>query len=568
MQSLKFRQLLLLSSTNKLANQFTFSEEKNLITAIDNNSVGKSTIVKLLLWGVGCEPSLDSQWTSQDCKTIVEFSIGNNIYFVKRSKDFISIKKQNEKALSFSKITNGYSDIIAKLLKFRVLLPNRNTGLLEVPPPVYYFLPFYIDQKKSWANAWDNFDNLGQYDNWKNTVVKYHVGLLTPKHFELECQKREKQNIQNDVKRKIEKIDTALEVVDPYIQELTIATTNKDKFEELTTEIKVELKKLQSSQEELLSLYAQSQSEKTYLEHQKIISERIISELEKDYRFTIENLIDDKFECPLCGTIHDNSIVNRASILVDKNQSENQLNSIKEGLNKVNQKLAETRNQLQIMRNRISEINTKYTIKENDRTVNFEQIIESIAGSSIKRNVINDKNEKIIVCDSLNGEIKTIGKEIKKLNSKEMINNTNSYFIETLTNYIETLGANSVNLSKINSPLDYNRIIKEGGAAEGSRAILAYYLTIFTMVLKFGHEIKSPLIIDTPNQQEQSKSNYDKIVTLLSNDIPKNTQVFLCAMNNQHLDPFKKDAKIITLKEHKLLIPDRFQEIETFFSEF
>ena len=36
--------------------------------------------------------------------------------------------------------------------------------------------------------------------------------------------------------------------------------------------------------------------------------------------------------------------------------------------------------------------------------------------------------------------------------------------------------------------MDYNKVIKEGGAAEGARAILAYYLTIFTMVEKFGNE--------------------------------------------------------------------------------
>lgn len=79
MRSLKFKQLLLLSDTNKLANRFNFGEGRNLITANDN-TVGKTTIVKLLLWGLGCEPALDSKWASQDCKVIIKFSIEDNIF--------------------------------------------------------------------------------------------------------------------------------------------------------------------------------------------------------------------------------------------------------------------------------------------------------------------------------------------------------------------------------------------------------------------------------------------------------------------------------------------------------
>lgn len=107
MRSLKFKQLLLLSDTNKLANRFNFGEGRNLITANDN-TVGKTTIVKLLLWGLGCEPALDSKWASQDCKVIIKFSIEDNIFFVRRYKNLIAIKREEDKAwMQFDKITGG-----------------------------------------------------------------------------------------------------------------------------------------------------------------------------------------------------------------------------------------------------------------------------------------------------------------------------------------------------------------------------------------------------------------------------------------------------------------------------
>ena len=77
MKSLKFKQLLVLSNSTKSANQFEFSKILNLIKATDN-SVGKSTLLKLLFWGLGCEPELDTTWNAQDCKTIFDFEIDSN----------------------------------------------------------------------------------------------------------------------------------------------------------------------------------------------------------------------------------------------------------------------------------------------------------------------------------------------------------------------------------------------------------------------------------------------------------------------------------------------------------
>lgn len=46
---------------------------------------------------------------------------------------------------------------------------------------------------------------------------------------------------------------------------LTIATTEENKFKEFTDEIRIELKELQTQQEKLLDNFTQNQSEKSYL---------------------------------------------------------------------------------------------------------------------------------------------------------------------------------------------------------------------------------------------------------------------------------------------------------------
>jgi len=51
---------------------------------------------------------------------------------------------------------------------------------------------------------------------------------------------------------------------------------------------------------------------------------------------------------------------------------------------------------------------------------------------------------------------------VLKMKVIEIINNK---FLSLFKKYIEILEAEAVNLSDINSPLDYNKVIKEGGAA-------------------------------------------------------------------------------------------------------
>ena len=75
--------------------------------------------------------------------------------------------------MQFDKITGGYAMKFAELLSFKALLPNRATGMLETPPPAYYFLPFYIDQKRAGVQLGIIFESLGQYETWKQTINKY-----------------------------------------------------------------------------------------------------------------------------------------------------------------------------------------------------------------------------------------------------------------------------------------------------------------------------------------------------------------------------------------------------------
>ncbi|MDF2381363.1 hypothetical protein JMG10_07805 [Nostoc ellipsosporum NOK] len=558
MQSLKFNQLLLLSNPSKSANRFDFQSRVTVITADDNN-YGKSTLAKMLLWTLGCEPAFDSQWKGLDCKAILKFSIGDKKFETMRYKDIICLN-ENGTIKIYPKVTGDYASRIAELFHFHALLPKRESNILETPPPAYYFVPYYIDQKKSWSIAWDNFEGLTQYRNWKSSIIKSHIGLWPKAHFDLEKEKYDQKQQEQIVNTEIEKIDTTLEIVGAFIPQMA-ATIDQKKLQVMTKEIREDLKKLSEFQEKTLDDLVKVESDKAFLFHQKSISNKIISELDKDYQYVVEHFVEDNIECPLCGTHHENSIVNRASILTDKQQAQNQLQEIENSINLVETKIEKLKDQIDKTRSDIEVIHKKYSINEGETTISLNDIIERVAGVAIKDNVQKSKSKKLLVRDTIKEEIKRIAIEQKGVLSDQQRDAIQNAFTTIFTSYIEALNAEDINASFIKTPMDYAKVVKEGGAAEGTRGILAYYITIFSLIASFGEEVVAPLIIDTPNQQEQSPDNYDKILEVITRKIPTNSQIILCALKNQKLDAIKEDAHVINLEVDKILSPKNFDEI-------
>jgi hypothetical protein len=445
MKNLYFKQLLVLSNTQKSGNQFKFSKRYNLITANDN-SVGKSTLAKLLFWVFGAEPELDKTWTNTDSKILLDFEIDEHEYTIIRDKNIFYLKDKNG-IQKYTKVSGDFSEKIADIVNFKVLLTDRSEEEKPVvPPPAYYFLPFYIDQQKSWTEAWNGFNKLEQFASWKQNIVKYHIGLLTPKHFELEQEKYEKIKDIKILKEEVEKIGYALSVISDHVPQNAIAI-DEQKFEVMKNEIKTELLQLANNEEDYLKKLAIAMSDKAFLEHQKITAEKLMKELDADYKFSVENIENEKLECPLCGTYHENSIVNRASILVDKQQSMSQLKSINDNLETLHKKIETLKQKSIEIKDKINELNLKYSVEQDTTQINLNEVIQNFAYKSINQNINETKKGKLSTISDNEKDKKDINKEQKKLIKKEDIEKINSSFVELLNVYIKILNAEGINLS-------------------------------------------------------------------------------------------------------------------------
>lgn len=561
MRSLTFQRLVLISDSKKLANQFSFQKRLNLITGKDN-SIGKSTLAKSLLWSLGCDPVFDEEWKSNDIKSILYFTINNKEYFSCRGSHSIILGAIGDKAQRYINITGDFSKDFSELVNFKMKLPNRGDGDLETPPPAYYFLPFYIDQIKSWSSPWNSFENLGQYSNWKGPLIKYFTGYLKPEHFDIDENIYEYSEIKKEAEHKIEKFQSAVEVIVDNTVESPIALDNND-FIKIQNEINNELYDLIDYQTRLYDAQVTITSNIYDLESQYALAITSANELEADYKFAVESIPTDNLECPLCGTLHDNSLPNRALLLSEKDSLLNEANSIESKIVELNSSLNSLNDDAQFITNEIERINKKY-ITDDDAAKKelIAQVIDSISTENVTKNIkIKIDNEDLNISKA-NSSIKALKKDQKNLLSTKEKEELNSSFMSKLLANIEALGSTGINLSKVKSPTDYKQLLG-GGAAEAARGLLAYQLSVLQQIHGAKSCVVSPFVIDTPNQQEQAGYRYETVIKELMCSVPLDYQIILCAMENDALNEFKHDANVIELNSNRLLNASQYNSLKS-----
>ncbi|ENU6963316.1 hypothetical protein ACFLXR_000551 [Salmonella enterica] len=533
----------------------------NLITGKDN-SIGKSTLAKSLLWSLGCDPVFDEEWKSNDIKSILYFTINNKEYFSCRGTHSIILGAIGDEAQRYINITGDFSKDFSDLVNFKMKLPNRGDGNLETPPPAYYFLPFYIDQIKSWSSPWNSFENLGQYSNWKAPLIKYFTGYLKPEHFDIEENIYEYSEIKKESAHKIEKFQSAVEVIVDNSVDSHIALDNDD-FIKIQNEIKNELYDLIDYQTRLYDAQATITSNIYDLESQYTLAITSANELEEDYKFAVESIPTDNLECPLCGTLHDNSLPNRALLLSEKDSLLNEANSIASKIAELNSSLNSLNDDVQFITNEIDRINKKY-ITDDDVVEKdlIAQVIDTISTENVSKNIQIKINNEDLNINKANSSIKELKKDQKKLLSTKEREELNSSFMSKLLANIEALGSTGINLSKVKTPTDYKQLLG-GGAAEAARGLLAYQLSILQQIHGAKSCVVPPFVIDTPNQQEQAGYRYETVIKELMRSVPQDYQIILCAMENDALNEFKHDANVIELNSNRLLTASQYNSLRS-----
>lgn len=510
-------------------------------------------MAKMMFWVFGCEPQLDTNFQALDIEVILEFSIDSKSYSIKRYKDFFSFYSSKRLVSMYIGMSDEYKLKIADLFNFKVRLNSRaEEEKTEIPPPAYYFVPYFIDQKKSWAAAWNSFEKLGQFKDWKKTIIDYHVGILPNEYFEYSEKVYLKSKQVEIEKVQYNKFKSAYDIIETDRNQ-KFASLDSKVFLKMTEEIKVEFKRLLTIQQKFFTELSSLQVDISLINNEMNLLQGVVSDLEADYRFATENIVNDEFECPLCGVVHNNDIFNRSSILKDKNKAQLSYDKLLSKLNRKQKKVLRINEEVELIGKELDTISSQYVSVEEKERIELLEAADQVVRSKILLELKVKWTELLANWQKYNEELKAL----KKLRDNSVSDNRrktiNAEFRSYITKYIYELGVKNVNLSKVNKPSDHSQIVKEGGAAEGIRAILSYYFSIFQLIKSESDQVISPFVIDTPNQQEQSEGNYDKIVEVLLGKSFDESQVILCAMDDDKLMPFKDEAIVIEIDEDKIL---------------
>lgn len=564
MREFKLSKIWILSDLEKTANVFTFGPRMNLITS-QKNSVGKSSLVKSILWTFGCEPYFDKLWKDQDVSCRVEFTIDSDTFTIFRNKnDYLVIKDQES---FFFNDFREYVDFFCNLVNFFPMLENRITKILELPSPAYYFVPFYIDQKKGWSSIFSSFKHLTQYQFWQKPILNYHCGITSDEISKLDYKISKKKFEIKAYEEERKKAENTIEIVSEINEENNFFNLNRTQLDDNLDLIDNDYESLINDQNFSLSQLNIEKNIILDLKSQRNYSLKLAKELENDFFFATENISTDSVECPLCGTHHRNSILEKSKLVKEKDDLFQLISQLDEEIYSAEIRFNFHKEELFVIGNALASLHKKISF-DAEKLIDCATTQRSISLIENKTNQLIDNKNRLI--NNLETDISKTMEDKKLINNKFSKTEIHSQFREVfkeLNNFLNTDYSNDV-ISKANI-LSYNQFDTNGGAADSTRSIFLYHSILIKLIETFSNEIIAPFIIDTPNQQEQAKENYEKIISTLFNKFSENMQIFLCAMENSALDPFKENANVITLSNKKsLLQKERYLDTLNYFTEF
>ena len=150
MKEVYFKSLMIADLQNRTARVQLFEKGLNVVTSADNH-VGKSSLLKSLYYTLGAEVDYDSVWDKQSKLYIATLAVGEKEYRVARFLKRFAVF-EGEKLLKITdSVTKELAPLLGEIFDFSVYLPRKDTGKVEMAPPVFTFMPYYIDQDKGWS---------------------------------------------------------------------------------------------------------------------------------------------------------------------------------------------------------------------------------------------------------------------------------------------------------------------------------------------------------------------------------------------------------------------------------
>lgn len=542
-----FKYILIYDRNTKKAVYHTFNRGLNIVTSSDNH-VGKSILVKTIYHTLGAKAYFDDQWQIGDKVSMVEFSYKQRNYNVVRYRNKVLILDGKLNLIYVSQsITKDLAPFFANLFSLKIELEDKKKNIV-LAPPVFLFLPYYIDQDKGWADqVYVSFNDLAQFNkNQRLKSLYYHLGLYETDSV---LAAKSHTNLLNELKIIKEDIETnrntlkVLKKQDLEASSYTDFESLDQSLESFKIKITDRLKTLDNLRGEIraysISLYKYEQQEKVVKDYRTVIKKMSHKKTNSENREHI---------CPKCHCAFSDSF---EALFLEKYsdiQDDFILDQITYLKNIVYEKITPLKSEYIKLSKEIKALESSYT-KNNDY---FEQFIKHKGINKSIESIQNDVNLLLTKECEATKELTSLRKKLKSLKDiKDNVDNKYLINIEGVLKNFKIWKEDHRNTIKVNTP-----IVGQGSLSV--KYILSNYLALFQTQRELNLEqVKFPFVVDSPRTHESSKQSSIDILTAIIGEKSLD-QIILATIDfddyKKYIKCMPKEVNIITLTEQNSLL--------------
>ena len=546
MKEVYFKNLMIADLQKHTARVQSFEKGLNVVTSGDNH-VGKSSLLKALYYTLGAEVDFDSVWDKHSKLYIATLGVDEKEYrvvrFLKRFAVF-----GGEKLLKITEsVTKELTPLLGEIFDFSVYLPNKDTGKVEMAPPAFTFMPYYIDQDKGWSGLYDSFAAINQYksaDRIKS--LYYHLNIYTKGTVELMAERDRLRERMESLTIESERLNTILSA----LREETVNLPPADTVSELEAHLAVPKKRIEQLVSQIGAIRNEIQSLETALrQHQYNL--RIIKEYVSVKDKVTEGDTHKQHICPKCGYVFDEEIFNLVRANYGSMNEDYMCQQIQLLINSVSDKLGIAKEQYVALRQQMREEEVSYQAEKNE----FDIYVRQRGLAASVRRFQKQLDEAAVEYQETDQQIKEINKELRKLPNRK----------EVEEKYIEYVRLNIMTLDAWDPAYDGTirllKPIKAQGTLE-NKIILAQFVGLFqTMEYFKTGATRFPFVVDSPRAKEASVSSSKDILKMIA-QMKMLPQIILATIDYSEFESeMDVPAKVIVLTEkRKLLNSNDFAE--------
>ncbi|MBO4224191.1 hypothetical protein [Bradyrhizobium neotropicale] len=546
---MKFKRISLLSQEEKRAFTMEFHDEATVVSA--SNGFGKSALLKSLYDTFGAQPHrIDRAWRSANIVSAVDFEVSGRPQTIMKFADTYTVfDETGNKTFQTSSVTQELAPFLAELLDFRLLMIDRREQVL-IPPPAYAFAPFYMDQDRSWASAWEPFRNM-YLPRSAATLADYHSGLKPNEYYSAQAEKDRLTTVLREAEGRRAGVVSAVEEL-RSVEPDTEVNFNIDDFQAETAELLAESTRLLDEQNSYRATLAELTDARALWIAQAEVTRAALSETDEVFKNAFGHPID--VECPTCGEHYTNDIATRFKIAADSEALIGVLNHARQEQEKLDKRIVTARQDLEAIDMAASRVRAVLATRKNDLT--FEKIVAAEgrnAATRILRERIKNVEAEI---GSLNSNIDEIAATMRGLLDRKRSRTIKDFFASHFLSFAQQL---DVRLGDL--PSNPMSSTSHARGSEGPRGLAAYNYAFLHTTQQYSSMVFCPIVIDAPNQQGQDAQHLPAIISFLVKKRPKGAQLILGVEEPTGIT--ENDAEIVTVgvRRNQLLSEDQFESV-------